>query len=497
MTKHQTNSLVEETTLSAEVNQRARLLAQGHQTLSSLPAAILELGTIFSRNGEELALVGGPVRDALLGQEIHDFDFTTSARPDKTYELLQQWSKAVWDIGRDFGTIGAARDELVVEITTYRTEVYDPHSRKPEVQYGDVLEGDLTRRDFTVNAMAVRFPSMELVDPRGGLDDLVAGVLRTPAPAMQSFSDDPLRIMRAARFASQLGFDVDEDAMTAMIELADRLEIVSVERINAELKRLMVGKYPRRGIELLVYTGVMDKVIPEFVELCETVDEHGRHKDVYEHTLTVLDQAVALETDLEGEVPGPDFVLRFAALLHDIGKPATRRFEPNGTVSFHGHDYVGARMTKQLMRRLNFDKQSTKDVARLVELHLRFHGYGEQAWTDSAVRRYVADAGALLPRLNRLTRADCTTRNRRKAMMLSAAMDDLEQRIVKLKEQEAIDAIRPDLDGAEIMELLGLKPGREVGEARKFLLELRMDEGSLGKDEAAKRLLQWWTARAS
>ncbi|MFC5383310.1 CCA tRNA nucleotidyltransferase [Arcanobacterium hippocoleae] len=471
------------------------MLAQGHQTLSSLPQAILELASIFARSGEELALVGGPVRDAFLGMPIHDFDFTTSAHPEKTQELLDSWGGSVWDIGKAFGTIGGARDGLVVEITTYRDEHYEPDSRKPEVNYGKDLAGDLTRRDFTVNAMAVRLPQLELVDPCGGLADLVAGVLETPAPATQSFADDPLRIMRAARFAAQLGFDVSERVMAAMVSEAERLKIVSVERIQAELKRLIISPYPRRGIELLVATDVMGYVLPEFAALRETVDEHGRHKDVYEHTLTVLDQAIDLETDADGEVPKPDFVLRFAALMHDIGKPATRRFEPNGTVSFHAHDVVGARITKKRMNALRFDKQTTKDVSRLVEMHLRFHGYGEQVWTDSAVRRYVTDAGPLLSRLNRLTRADCTTRNKRRARILQASMDDLEARVKMLQAQEEIAAIRPDLDGGEIMELLGLRPGREVGIARQYLLDLRLEEGPLGKQEAARRLQQWWAER--
>nr|WP_307683374.1 CCA tRNA nucleotidyltransferase [Trueperella bonasi] len=457
-----------------------------------MPRAILELGSIFARSGHELALVGGPVRDAFLGLPVHDFDFATSARPKQTQELLNQWGDSTWDIGKDFGTIGAARDGLVVEVTTYRTESYVPASRKPQVSYGDTLEGDLTRRDFTVNAMAVRLPEIELVDPTGGFDDLIDGVLDTPAPAEQSFDDDPLRIMRACRFASQLDFYVSETVMRAMADMADRLEIVSVERIQAELERLIIGRNPRAGLELMVETGVGDVVLPELSNLRETVDEHGRHKDVYEHTLTVLDRAIALETEADGPVPRPDFVLRFAAVMHDVGKPATRKFEKDGTVSFHAHDIVGARMTTKRMRHLRFDKATTKDVARLVELHLRFHGYGEQKWSDSAVRRYVTDAGHLLERLNRLTRADVTTQNRRKARWLSAGMDDLEQRIAELKAQEEIDAIRPDLDGSQIMEILDLKPGPDVGRARAYLLELRMEEGPLGEEEATKRLLAWW-----
>lgn len=463
--------------------------------MSSLPQAILELGSIFSRNGFELALVGGPVRDAFLGLPIHDFDLTTNAHPEKTIELIEEWGGTHWDIGRDFGTIGGARDGLVVEVTTYRTEEYDSSSRKPDVRYGDTIEGDLTRRDFTVNAMAVRLPDMALVDVCGGLADLVAGVLRTPVTAVQSFDDDPLRIMRAARFTAQLGFTASDDVRAAMTDMAERLDIVSVERIQAELHRLMISPHPRAGIELLVETGVGDVVLPEVANLRDTIDEHGRHKDVYTHTLTVLDQAIALETDADGEVPGPDFTLRFAALMHDVGKPSTRRFEDDGSVSFHAHDVVGARMTRSRMKHLRFDKATTKDVSRLVEMHLRFHGYGEQRWSDSAVRRYVTDAGPLLSRLNRLTRADVTTGNKRKARWLSAGMDDLEQRIEQLKEQEEIDAIRPDLNGQQIMELLDLKPGPEVGQAYSYLLELRMEEGPLGEAEATARLMAWWKDR--
>lgn len=480
---------------TSRLNQRAVLLVQGQRTLAELPQAIRELGSIFARSGHELALVGGPVRDAFLGLAVHDFDLTTSARPDETEALLTSWADSVWDIGKEFGTIGAAKEGLVVEITTYRTEDYVPASRKPEVTYGDTLEGDLTRRDFTVNAMAVRLPELELVDPTGGLDDLIDGVLDTPAPAEQSFDDDPLRIMRACRFASQLGFYVSEPVMKAMARMAERLEIVSVERIQAELARLMTGSKPRAGLELMVETGVADVVVPELSGLRETVDEHGRHKDVYEHTLTVLDQAIALETDDDGPVPRPDFTLRFAAVMHDVGKPATRQFQSDGTVTFHGHDIVGARMTRKRMRHLRFDKATTRDVSRLVELHLRFHGYGEQRWSDAAVRRYVTDAGPLLERLNRLTRADVTTQNRRKAHWLAAGMDDLERRIIELKKQEEIDAIRPDLDGTQIMEILGLEPGREVGQARAYLLELRMEEGPLGEEEAERRLLAWWESR--
>lgn len=495
----------------AETNRRAHLLFQGQRTFAKLPDAIDDLATIFADAGYELSLVGGPVRDAFLGLAIHDFDLTTSARPEETEKLLGQWSRTVWDIGRDFGTIGAHKNGLTVEITTYRQDSYEIGSRKPEVDYGDSLEGDLTRRDFTVNAMALRLPEKALVDPCGGLDDLVEGVLRTPVTARQSFDDDPLRIMRAARFTSQLGFDVSEDVMDAMGEMAGRLEIVSAERVRAEFERLMISGAPRRGIELLVYTGVADVVIPEVALLKDTVDEHHRHKDVYEHTLTVLDQAIALEDSenfegdaaesltsdpsLGGPLPGPDLVLRMAALFHDIGKPATRRFEKDGSVTFRAHDVIGARMAAKRMRAMRFDKQTEKDVARLVEMHLRAFGFGEHSWTDSAVRRFVRDAGPLLGRLLRLIRADITSQNRRKVSQLQAANDELAQRIVEIAEQEELEAIRPDLDGAEIMEILGLTPGREVGAARNYMLELRLDEGPIEHDEAVRRLKAWWGER--
>ena len=465
-------------------NRRAFLLMQGQKALRSLPRAIYELGSIFADAGHELALVGGPVRDAFLGLPIHDFDFTTSARPGETQELLDSWGSTTWDVGREFGTIGSVRRDLTVEVTTYRTDSYDVGSRKPSVDYGDTLEGDLARRDFTVNAMAVRLPSIELVDPCGGLDQLVDGVLS------------------AARFAAQLGFDVAQDVMAAMGEMAGRLSIVSAERIRAEIERLLVSDAPRRGVELLVYTGVADVVLPELALLRDTVDEHGRHKDVYEHTLTVLDQAMALEGEcdyepdlLGGPLPRPDLVLRLAALLHDIGKPATRRYERDGSVTFRGHDVVGGRMAAKRLRALRFDKQTERDVARLVELHLRAFGFSEQGWTDSAVRRFVRDAGPLLPRLMRLIRADVTSQNRRKVARLQAGNDELARRIVELAEREALDAIRPDIDGSRIMEILGLEPGRLVGQARDFLLELRLEEGPLGQAEAERRLLAWWAER--
>lgn len=468
------------------------MLAHARRAFSHLPQEIVELAKIFVAANQELALVGGPVRDAFLGLVPHDFDLTTSARPEETEALLQTWADKTWDVGRQFGTIGARRGNLIVEITTYRTEEYDPDSRKPEVSYGDSLEGDLSRRDFTVNAMAMRLPHLELVDPFDGLEDLAAGVLKTPVSAIQSFSDDPLRMMRAARFAAQLAIDVDLEVMDAMSALAERLEIVSAERIQAELSRLLTADFPRRGIELLVHTGVADQVMPEISALTEAVDEHGRHKDVYQHTLIVLEQAIALETDSEGPCPRPDLVLRLAALMHDIGKPATRKFEPGGRVSFHHHDVVGAKMTRKRLRALKYDKATIEAVSDLVFGHLRFHGYGDAKWTDSAVRRYATDAGEQLERLHRLTRADVTTRNRRKAEFLTAAYDDLEHRLARLRKQEELDAIRPDLNGNQIMEILGLKEGREVGQAYKFLMQLRLDEGPLGEEEATRRLLAWW-----
>lgn len=481
------------TAITHDTRDIPALLANAKRAFAGLPDDILELGRVFEAAGEEIALVGGPVRDAFLGVAPHDFDLTTSAPPERTEELLALWGQAVWDVGKEFGTIGGRRGATSVEVTTYRSDTYEVGSRKPEVSFGDSLEGDLTRRDFTVNAMAMRLPSMALVDPHHGLEDLAQSRLRTPVTAEQSFDDDPLRIMRAARFAAQLGIDVDLDVMEAMEAMAPRLKIVSAERIRAELERLIVSPFPRRGLELMVHTGVAAIVLPEVAELVSTVDEHKRHKDVYEHTLTVLEQAMDLETGPDGAVPAPDFVLRFAALMHDVGKPATRRFE-GGSVSFHHHEIVGAKLTRKRMRALKFDKATTEAVAGLVALHLRFHGYGEAAWTDSAVRRYVADAGDLLERLHRLTRADCTTRNRRKALMLSAAYDDLESRIAALREQEELDAIRPDLDGDQIMEILGLRPSRAVKMARDHLLELRMEHGPLGEEGAKEALLTWWSS---
>ncbi|HSE10049.1 MAG TPA: CCA tRNA nucleotidyltransferase [Nocardioidaceae bacterium] len=449
-----------------------------------------DLGARFTAAGEQIALVGGPVRDAMLGRLQNDLDFTTSARPEVTERLLKGWADAIWDMGRDFGTIGCRRGQWQIEITTYRSEKYDPESRKPSVEYGDTLEGDLGRRDFSVNAMAISLPGRDFEDPFGGLVDLAHQVLRTPGRPEDSFSDDPLRMMRAARFAAQLGFTVAPAVVEAMTQMAARIEIVSPERVRDELVKLVCAPYPRRGLTLLVETGLADRVLPELPALALERDEHHRHKDVYEHTLTVLEQTIDLEHRL-GE--GPDFVARFAALMHDVGKPRTRRFLDDGTVTFHHHDVVGAKITKKRMRALRFSNDEIDAVTKLVELHLRFHGYGSGEWTDSAVRRYVRDAGDQLERLHILTRADSTTRNKRKADRLRRAYDHLEERIARLAEQEELDAIRPDLDGNQIMELLRIGPGPEVGRAYGFLMELRMDHGPLPEEEVKKALLEWWS----
>ncbi|MDF5756148.1 CCA tRNA nucleotidyltransferase [Spongiactinospora sp. TRM90649] len=454
--------------------------------LRRLPPVVDELGELFAARGHELALVGGPVRDVFLGRSGNDLDLTTDARPERVLEIVRDWADAVWTIGIDFGTVGLRKDGLQLEITTYRSEAYDPESRKPEVMYGDNLEDDLARRDFAVNAMAVRLPDHTFVDPHGGLADLAARVLRTPGPPERSFDDDPLRMLRAARFAAQLGFRVHPATFAAMKDMAGRIEIVSAERIQAELDKLICGPQPRAGLELLTESGLAEHVLPELPKLRLEIDEHHRHKDVYEHTLIVLEQAIGLEDD--GQC---DRVLRWAALLHDIGKPKTRRHEPGGRVSFHHHEVVGAQLTKKRLTALKFPKDVVADVSQLVELHLRFHGYGTGEWTDSAVRRYVRDAGHLLDRLHKLTRADCTTRNKRKAQALSRTYDHLEERISRLAEEEELAKIRPELDGNEIQRILGIPPGPKVGAAYRFLLEMRLDKGMIGKEAATEALLAW------
>ncbi|WP_285114798.1 CCA tRNA nucleotidyltransferase [Leifsonia sp. fls2-241-R2A-40a] len=456
--------------------------------------SVARLAPAFEAAGHELSLVGGPVRDALLGRPVHDLDFTTDARPDAILRIVGPIADAVWDVGRQYGTIGARLGDDTVEITTYRSDSYDGATRKPEVEFGDDLEGDLLRRDFTVNALALRLPEVRLVDPSGGVEDLIAGAITTPSSPEISFGDDPLRMLRAARFTAQLGFTVDEATREAMSAMADRIEIVSAERIRDELSKLLLADEPREGLELLVETGLADRVVPEIPALRLEADEHHHHKDVYQHSLTVLDQAIGYEKERHpGEAP--DLVLRLAAILHDIGKPATRRFEPGGAVSFYHHDVVGAKLARKRLTALRFDKATIDAVARLIELHLRFFGYSDAQWTDSAVRRYVRDAGPELERLHMLTRADVTTRNRRKADRLAFAYDDLESRIRELQEQEELDAVRPDLNGEQVMRVLGIRPGREVGQAMRFLLELRLDEGPLGEEEATRRLLAWWESR--
>ncbi len=474
-------------------------VAQAVERLRQLAAAepLATLAQRFAEAGHELALVGGPVRDAFLGRPVNDLDLTTDAHPDEIIRIVRPISTAHWDIGREFGTIGAQFGTETVEITTYRSDAYDAESRKPVVAFGDTLEGDLTRRDFTMNAMALRLPSLTLVDPTGGLDDLLAGRLRTPIAPERSFSDDPLRMMRAVRFAAQLGAEVDEAALTAIRGMLDRLAIVSAERVRDELVKLLSTDTPRRGLELMVDTGLAAIVLPELPALRLEVDEHAHHKDVYEHSLTVLDQAIDLERS-RSSVPDapPDVVLRLAALLHDIGKPATKKVEAGGAVTFHHHDLVGAKLARKRLTALRFDRDTIKQVSRLVELHLRFFGYSDAKWTDSGVRRYVRDADALLERLHILTRADVTTRNARKAARLHGAYQELEDRIAVLAEQEELAAIRPDLDGERIMQLLGIRPGPVVGEAYRFLLETRLDEGPLGDEEAERRLREWYAARS-
>lgn len=457
-----------------------------------LPPVVVELGRLFTAGGYELSLVGGPVRDLFLGRVSPDLDFTSDADPDQIIAVIRRWADAYWEIGRDFGTIGMRRGEHMIEVTTYRAEAYDPDSRKPKVVFGTSLQDDLYRRDFTINAMALKLPSLELVDPFGGREDLRKGVLRTPGSPSSSFSDDPLRMMRAARFVSQLKVTVAPEVAAAMSAMAERINIISAERVRDELVKLICGVNPRAGVDILVESGLADHVLPEVPALCLETDEHHRHKDVYQHSLQVLDQACELETADDGAVPTPDFVLRFAALMHDVGKPATRRFESDGAVSFLHHDVVGSKLVKKRMRALRFDNDSIKAVARLVELHMRFYGYGDSSWTDSAVRRYVNDAGNLLERLHRLTRADVTTRNRRKAERLAFAYDDLESRVAALAEQEELAAIRPDLDGERIMELLGVRPGPVVGRAYKFLLEERMENGPQEAADAERKLIAWW-----
>ncbi|MHA0289971.1 CCA tRNA nucleotidyltransferase [Mycobacterium sp. C3-094] len=473
----------------------AELLAAAQVSLGRHHSVLQALGRLFTDAGHSVYLVGGSVRDALLGRLGTDLDFTTDARPEQMQALLSDWADALWDTGIAFGTVGAGKNGDRLELTTFRADSYDHVTRHPEVRFGDDLADDLIRRDFTVNAMAVRLdPDMpgglgEFLDPLGGLAALQARTLDTPAEPEVSFTDDPLRMLRAARFTAQLGFTVAPRVRHALTEMAPQLARISVERVAAELDKMLLGADPVAGVDLMVQTGLGEIVLPEVGAMRMAIDEHHQHKDVYQHSLTVLRQAIDLETD------GPDLVLRWAALLHDIGKPATRRHEPDGGVSFHHHEVVGAKMTRKRMRALKYSKQMVDDVSQLVYLHLRFHGYGEGRWTDSAVRRYVTDAGPLLSRLHKLVRADCTTRNKRRAARLQANYDDLEHRIAELAAKEDLARVRPDIDGNEIMQILGIPPGPEVGQAWNHLKEARLDRGPLSHEEAVEELLRWWNER--
>jgi poly(A) polymerase len=439
----------------------------------------------FADAGHSLYLVGGVVRDAILGRlrDDYDLDFTTDARPDDIEGIVGPWADATWAQGKRFGTIGARKDGREYEITTHRAEAYAPDSRKPDVAFSDSIESDLSRRDFTVNAMALRLPDLDLVDPYGGVADLGAARLRTPLSPEESFSDDPLRMLRAARFIAGYELKPDPELVAAVEAMHGRLEIVSGERIRDELDKLLVVERPGPGLWFLVDTGLAGEFLPELPALALEQDPIHRHKDVLAHTIAVIERCP------------PDRLLRLAALFHDVGKPKTRSIGAHG-VSFHHHEVVGARMTRDRMRALHYSNDDIEAVSHLVELHLRFHTY-KMGWTDSAVRRYVRDAGPLLTELNLLTRADCTTRNKRRAEELAKRMDDLEVRIDELRHQEELDAIRPDLDGRQVMEHLDLEPGPEVGKALAFLLELRMEEGPLGDDEARRRLSEWWEAQQS
>ncbi|MCU1656509.1 MAG: hypothetical protein JWO57_1165 [Pseudonocardiales bacterium] len=444
----------------------------------------------FAAAGHELHLVGGTVRDALMGRPDEDLDFATDARPADVLRIVGPLAQATWTTGIEFGTIGAQVENRMCEITTYRADRYDRMSRKPEVVYGESLHDDLRRRDFTMNAMALSVTGdRTFSDPFGGLADLARGLLRTPGTPEESFADDPLRMLRAARFVSTLGVTVASEVLDAMTAMATELGRITAERVQVELHKLLLGRAPRAGLELLVDTGLADVVLPELPALRMAADEHGQHKDVYAHTLQVLEQVIELEDE-------PDLTLRWAALLHDIGKPATRAFAPGGRVTFHHHEVVGARLARKRLKELRCSKQLIEDVAQLVFLHLRFYGYRDGEWTDSAVRRYVVDAGPLLPRLHRLVRSDCTTRNKRKAAALSAAYDTLEDRIAELQAKEELAAVRPDLDGNEIMAVLDIPPGPLVGKAYKYLLALRMEHGPLGHDRAVEELKQWYERQA-
>ena len=458
-------------------------------TLTKQAPAATDLAKQFKAAGFKLALVGGPVRDAILGRLGNDLDFTTDALPKESEKILEKWADSVWDIGAAFGTVAGKKGEITVEITTYRSESYDSSSRKPDVEFGKSIEADLARRDFTINAMALELTTDQptFIDLFNGVTDLQNKLIKTPGKPEDSFTDDPLRMMRAARFMSQLNFEVDPAIITAIKDMSARLEIISAERIRDEFTKIILSPSPRIGITLLVETGLANYFLPEVPKLKLEIDEHHHHKDVYEHSLTVLEKAIGLEQRLGG----PNLTLRLAALLHDIGKPKTKQLIPGGGVSFHHHEVVGARMCKERLKKLRFDNQIVNDVSKLSFLHLRFHGYGLGEWTDSAVRRYVRDAGELLTHLHLLTRADCTTRNKQKADGLAKIYDQLEERIEVLMAQEELNKIRPDLTGDQIMQILGIKPSPMVGKAYDFLLELRLEHGPQGEEKATAELLKW------
>jgi poly(A) polymerase len=472
--------------------------------LVDLSPVLAEVGRRFTAAGFEVHLVGGSVRDALLAAAADgprvpgDIDLTTDARPEQVLELMRGWAGSTWNTGIAFGTVGAEVRGQRLEITTFRADRYDRESRNPEVAWGDSLVDDLQRRDFTVNAMAVSLgPDRTVTDPFGGLGDLMRRRLRTPGPAVESFADDPLRMLRAVRFVAQLGLTPEDDVVAAMTSLAGELARITPERVQVELSKTLLQAAPRGALELFVDSGLADVVLPELSALRMEIDEHHQHKDVYTHSLTVLDQAIALEKAAaqagEPDAESPDLVLRLAALLHDIGKPATRRHEPGGRVSFHHHEVVGAKLVRKRLSALRYSKEIVESVSRLTFLHLRFHGYGTGEWTDSAVRRYVTDAGNLLPRLHKLVRSDSTTRNKRRAAALSATYDSLEQRIRELSEAEDLARVRPDLDGNAIMDILGVGPGPDVGRAWRFLKDLRLERGPLDPDDAEAALRAWWS----
>ncbi|AKE42278.1 tRNA nucleotidyltransferase [Corynebacterium kutscheri] len=463
--------------------------AQAQEALAALRPTVVPLAQLFVDRGHRLYLVGGPVRDVFIGKISNDLDFTTDARPQVIQEILDNYADVVWDTGIEYGTVSAEKDQQQIEITTFRSDSYDGQSRNPEVRFGDHLDGDLIRRDFKINAMAVEIcADGEFIfhDPMGGLSDLTAMLIDTPTEPEISFHDDPLRMLRAARFSSQLGFKVADRVKKAMTDMAAEINRITAERVRVELDKLILGIAPWEGIDLMVETGLAAHIYPELPALQLAQDEHRQHKDVYAHSLQVLKQAIDKE---DGQ---PDLVLRWAALVHDIGKPDTRAYNENGQVSFHHHEVIGAKLVRKRMRALKYSKQMIADVSELVYLHMRFYGFSENQWTDSAVRRYATDAGSLLDRLHKLVRSDCTTRNKKKAARLHRAYDHLEERIAEIAKKEDLAKVRPDLDGNEIMQLLDLKPGPQVGKAWSYLKELRLEHGPMPREEAIKHLTAWW-----